>query len=135
MVFSILSYFTIPKSHFINYTIPFYNTLNLPKLYYFTILLKYYFLIFLYYFFPTFIFFKFKHYSNSHFFQIQALFQQTHFLSSSHKYFFPTIIYLFNHLHFFFCLRKKLPNINVLKLVNFKNPHTYIFHQTCQISI
>ena len=44
---AILSYFTIPKSYFINYIIPFYNTPNIPKLYYFTILLKYYFLIFL----------------------------------------------------------------------------------------
>ena len=40
----ILSYFTIPKDHFINYTIPFYNTSNIPKVYYFTFLLKYYFL-------------------------------------------------------------------------------------------
>ena len=40
---SILSYFTIPKNFFINYTIPFYNTSNISKLYYFTILLKYYF--------------------------------------------------------------------------------------------
>ena len=53
----ILSYFTIPKNYFINYTIPFHNTPNIPKLYYFTILLKYYFLIFLYYYF-----------SNRHFF-------------------------------------------------------------------
>ena len=37
--------FTILKSYFINYIIPFYNTPNIPKLYYFTILLKYYFLI------------------------------------------------------------------------------------------
>ena len=42
---TIPSYFTILKSYSINYTIPFYNTSNLPKLYYFTILLKYYFLI------------------------------------------------------------------------------------------
>ena len=41
----ILSYFTILKSYFINYTIQFYNTLNISKLYYFIILLKYYFLI------------------------------------------------------------------------------------------
>ena len=32
-----LSYFTISKSYFINYTIPFYNTPNIPK-FYFTIL-------------------------------------------------------------------------------------------------
>ena len=43
----ILSYFTILKSYFMNYTLPFYNTPNIPKLYYFTILLKYYFLIIL----------------------------------------------------------------------------------------
>ena len=42
---TIPSYFTILKSYSINYTIPFYNTSNIPKLYYFTILLKYYFLI------------------------------------------------------------------------------------------
>ena len=47
-----LSYFTIPKNYFINYTIPFYNTPYIPKLYYFTFSLKYYFLIILYYFFP-----------------------------------------------------------------------------------
>ena len=47
-----LSYFTIPKNYFINYTIPFYNTPYIPKLYYFTFSLKYYFLIFLNYFFP-----------------------------------------------------------------------------------
>ena len=39
----ILSYFIISKNFFINYTIPFYNTSNISKLYYFTILLKYYF--------------------------------------------------------------------------------------------
>ena len=33
---SILFYFTISKSHFIIYTIPFYNTSNIPK-FYFTI--------------------------------------------------------------------------------------------------
>ena len=40
---AILSYFIIPKSYFINYTIPFYNTSYIPKLYYFTFSLKYYF--------------------------------------------------------------------------------------------
>ena len=44
MVFSILSYFTISKNYFINYTIPFYNTPNIPKLYFFLILFKYSFL-------------------------------------------------------------------------------------------
>ena len=38
-----LSYFTIPKSYFIDYTIPFYNTPYIQKLYYFTFSLKYYF--------------------------------------------------------------------------------------------
>ena len=33
--FAISSYFTIPKSYFINYTISFYNTPNIPKLYFF----------------------------------------------------------------------------------------------------
>ena len=42
---AILFYFTISKNYFINYTIPFYNTPNILKLYSFTILLKYYFLI------------------------------------------------------------------------------------------
>ena len=45
MVFSILSYFTISKNYFINYTIPFYNIPNIPKLYFFFILFKYSFLI------------------------------------------------------------------------------------------
>ena len=40
---TILSYFTIPKSYFINYTISFYNTPYIQKLYYFTFSLKYYF--------------------------------------------------------------------------------------------
>ena len=53
-----LSYFTIPKNYFINYTILFYNTSYIPKLYYFTFSLKYYFLIFLYYFFPIITFFQ-----------------------------------------------------------------------------
>ena len=38
-----LSYFTITKSYFINYTILFYNTPYIQKLYYFTFSLKYYF--------------------------------------------------------------------------------------------
>ena len=38
-----LSYFTIPKSYFINYIILFYNTPYIQKLYYFTFSLKYYF--------------------------------------------------------------------------------------------
>ena len=38
---AILSHFTIPKSYFINYTIPFYNTPNIPKFYFFPILFKY----------------------------------------------------------------------------------------------
>ena len=45
MVFSILSYFTISKNYFINYTISFYNIPNIPKLYFFFILFKYSFLI------------------------------------------------------------------------------------------
>ena len=38
-----LFYFTISKSYFINYTIPFYNTSYIQKLYYFTFSLKYYY--------------------------------------------------------------------------------------------
>ena len=38
-----LSYFIILKNYFINYTIPFYNTPYIQKLYYFTFSLKYYF--------------------------------------------------------------------------------------------
>ena len=38
-----LFYFTISKSYFINYTIPFYNTSYIQKIYYFTFSLKYYF--------------------------------------------------------------------------------------------
>ena len=107
--FAIPSYFTIPKSYFINYIIPFYNTPNIPKLYYFTILLKYYFLIFLYYFFPTVIFFSIQLFQGSIFNNLLVFF-------------------------FFFFGTKNLPKINVLKFANFKNPHAYIFHQTCQIS-
>ena len=44
--FYIPSYFIISKSNFINYTIPFYNTSSILKLYYFIILLKYFFNIF-----------------------------------------------------------------------------------------
>ena len=44
--FAILSYFTIPKSYFINYTISFYNTPNIPKFYFFLNLFKYSFLFF-----------------------------------------------------------------------------------------
>ena len=40
---AILFYLIILKSYFINYTIPFYDTPNIPKLYSFTILLKYFF--------------------------------------------------------------------------------------------
>ena len=43
--FAISSYFTILKSNFINYIISFYNTSNIPKLYFFfPILFKYSFL-------------------------------------------------------------------------------------------
>ena len=54
----ILFSFTISKSNFITYTIPFYNTPYIIKLYSFTFLLKYYFLIFLYYIFSIIIFFQ-----------------------------------------------------------------------------
>ena len=44
----ILSYFTIPKSYFINYIISFYNTPNIPKLYFFPFYL-FIFLLFLFF--------------------------------------------------------------------------------------
>ena len=46
----ISSHFTIPKNYFINYTIPLYNTLNIPKFYFFSILFKYSILFYFYYF-------------------------------------------------------------------------------------
>ena len=93
----------------------FYNTPNIPKLYYFTILLKCYFLIFLYYFFPT------RHF----FFQIQ-LFQRSINFQQPAIFFFQFLSNYFNNLpfFFFFFLRKNMPNINVLKLANFKNEHS-----------
>ena len=51
-------FFTSPKSNFITYNIPFYNTSYIKKLYYFTFSLKYYFLIFFYYFFSIITFFQ-----------------------------------------------------------------------------
>ena len=114
--FAISSYFTIPKSYFINYIISFYNTLNFPKLYYLTILLKYYFLIFLYYFFPT-----------SFLFQIQ-LFQWS----------------IFNNLRvFFFFFFNFFPSISTTCqffffqfLSNyFNNLPIFFLEWTCQISM
>ena len=92
----------------------FYNTPNISKLYYFTILLKYYFLIFLYYFFPT------RHF----FFQIQLFQRSINFQQPAIFFFnfFPTISTTCHF--FFFFLRKNMPNINVLKLANFKNAHS-----------
>ena len=55
-----LSYFIISKSYFINYTIPFYNTPYIQKLYYFTFSLKYFLLIFFYYFFHIITFFQLR---------------------------------------------------------------------------
>ena len=50
---AITSHFTIPKNYFINYTISFYNTPNIPKFYFFPILFKYsilfHFLLFLFF--------------------------------------------------------------------------------------
>ena len=48
---SIPSYFTILKNYFINYTILFYNTPNIPKLYFFSLFIK------IFYFIPFFFFF------------------------------------------------------------------------------
>ena len=55
---AILFFFTISKSNFITYTIPFYNIPYIIKLYSFTFLLRYYFLIFLYYIFSIVTFFQ-----------------------------------------------------------------------------
>ena len=52
----------------------------------------------------------------------------------------PTLmIHTHTHTHieptnffFFFFYRKNLPNINLLKLANFKNPHTYIYMQSAK---
>ena len=55
---AILYFFTISKSNFIIYTIPFYNSTHIKKLYSFTFSLKYYFLIFLYYIFSIVTFFQ-----------------------------------------------------------------------------
>ena len=92
-----LSYFTILKSYFINYTIPFYNTPYIPKLYYFTFSLKYYFLIFLYYFFPIITFFQdsngniFLGFPTLFFFQTCIL-QRSHFPGLCNTIFFPTVM-------------------------------------------
>ena len=107
--FAISSYFTIPKSYFINYIISFYNTLNFPKLYYLTILLKYYFLIFLYYFFPT-----------SFLFQIQ-LFQWSIFNNLRVFFFFFQFLSIyFNNLPIFFlewtCQISMYSNLPTLKI-------------------
>ena len=50
--------FTISKSNFITYTIPFYNSTHIKKLYSFIFSIKYYFLIFLYYIFFIVTFFQ-----------------------------------------------------------------------------
>ena len=55
---AILYFFTISKSNFTTYTIPFYNFTHIKKLYSFTFSLKYYFLIFLYYIFSITTFFQ-----------------------------------------------------------------------------
>ena len=47
---AIPSHFIIPKSYFTNYTIPFYNTPNISKFYFFPILFKYFILFFFNYF-------------------------------------------------------------------------------------
>ena len=55
---AILYFYTISKNNFITYTIPFYNSTHIKKLYSFTFSLKYYFLIFLYYIFSITTFFQ-----------------------------------------------------------------------------
>ena len=68
-------------------------------------------------------------------------------LSNINVFNLPTLM-IHTHTHIelalfsFFFLRKNLSNINLLKLANFKNPHTYIhiyiyiyIYATCQISM
>ena len=123
---SIIFYFTISKSYFINYTIPFYNTPNIPKLYYFTILLKYYFfnLFLLLLFQPSFFFFKINYsqlfqmlafptvilpiFFLFSFFSISIYFQLFHQPANFFFNLFPTISTIAK----FFFFRKNLPNIN-----------------------
>ena len=83
-------------------------------------------------------------YATLFFFQQWCWFQWP-FLGLYH--FFPTIVVFFfffklnnyskqpNNFISFISFRKNQPNINALKLTNFKYPHTYIFHQNYQISI
>ena len=107
--------------------------------------IKIFFLIFFYHFFPKIIFF----FSNSTnipmvTFSIESLHPTTiifsTYIDSHHVNSHIFNIYRFIYIYFqqpgfyFIFLRKNLPEINVLKLADFKNPHTYIFHQTCQIS-
>ena len=111
---AIPSYFTISKNYSINYTISFYNTSNIPKLYYFTILLKYYFFNLSLLFLSNKPFFSKFNYSNGQF-------------STTCHFFFSISFQLFqqpaNFFIFLFFLRRNMTNINVLKLADFKNPH------------
>ena len=88
----------ISKSHFINYTIPFYNTSYISKLYCSTFSLKYYFLIFLYYFFPLITFFQdsngniflgFRTFFFFFFFFQIFIIQRSHFPGLCNTIFFP----------------------------------------------
>ena len=94
-----LFFFTISKRNFITYTITFYNTLYIKKLYYFTFSLKYYFLIFLYYFFSTITFFQdsndniFLGFRTFFFFFSRLAFSNGHiFLGYATLFFFRTVM-------------------------------------------
>ena len=133
----ILSYFIISKNYFINYTIPFYNTLNIPKLYYFTILLKYYFLIFLYHFFPIVIFyFKFNNYYNVHIFNRAFASYQRSYFQHIQIYILPTVIfstyidphtYIFNNLPIFFFFLERTCQISIYSNLSTSKIHIHIY--------
>ena len=94
----ILFFFTILKSNFIIYNIPFYNTTYIKKFYYFIFLLKYYFLIFFIISFPTSLFFStpkvtFSWASELFLFFSRLAFSNSHiFLGYATLFFFPTVM-------------------------------------------
>ena len=92
---AILFFFTISKSNFITFNIPFYNTSYIKKLYYFIFSLKYYFLIFFLLFLSHRHFFfriptvKFSWAFELFFFFFQTcILQQSHFSWAMQHYFF-----------------------------------------------
>ena len=92
-------FFTILKSNFIIYNIPFYNTSYIKKFYYFIFLLKYYFFNFFFYFFPNITFFQdskgniFLSFRTFSFFFSRLAFSNSHiFLNYATLFFFPTVM-------------------------------------------